>query len=67
MNFCIKKIFFVPFLITLFSCNTPDISDNTIVLVKTTYGDIKIKLYSDTPIHRSNFLKLINSGFYESG
>ena len=65
MNFCIKKIFFVPFLITLFSCNTPDISDNTIVLVKTTYGDIKIKLYSDTPIHRSNFLKLINSGFYE--
>jgi len=35
------------------------------VLMKTTLGDIKLLLYDDTPQHRDNFIKLINSGFYE--
>ncbi len=30
----------------------------------TTLGTIRIKLYSDTPKHRDNFVKLANSGFY---
>ena len=33
--------------------------------MQTTYVDIKIKLYDNTPQHRDNFIKLINSGFYE--
>jgi len=33
-------------------------------LLKTTYGDITLKLYNDTPQHRDNFTKLVNSGFY---
>jgi len=37
-----------------------------IVLIKTTYGDIKIKLYNETPIHRDNFIKLVSEGFYDS-
>lgn len=36
-----------------------------VVLVSTTLGDIKIKLYDDTPLHRDNFLKLVKEGFYE--
>jgi cyclophilin family peptidyl-prolyl cis-trans isomerase len=28
-------------------------------------GDIKIKLYDGTPIHRDNFIRLVNSGFYD--
>lgn len=36
-----------------------------IVDVKTTEGDIKIKLYDDTPKHRDNFLKLVNEGYYD--
>lgn len=28
-------------------------------------GDIKIKLYDETPIHRDNFIKLVKSDFYE--
>jgi peptidylprolyl isomerase len=28
-------------------------------------GDIKIKLYDGTPLHRDNFIKLVKSGFYE--
>ncbi len=37
-----------------------------IVLIKTTYGDIKIRLYNETPIHRDNFIKLVSEGFYDS-
>lgn len=33
--------------------------------VKTTLGDIKIRLYDDTPQHRDNFLKLAKEGFYD--
>jgi cyclophilin family peptidyl-prolyl cis-trans isomerase len=28
-------------------------------------GDIKIKLYDGTPLHRDNFIRLINTGFYD--
>lgn len=35
------------------------------ISIKTTLGDIKIKLYNGTPVHRDNFIKLINTGFYE--
>jgi peptidyl-prolyl cis-trans isomerase B (cyclophilin B) len=34
------------------------------VLIKTNYGDITIKLYNETPIHRDNFLKLVEDKFY---
>lgn len=33
--------------------------------ISTTAGDIKIRLYDDTPLHRDNFLKLAREGFYE--
>ncbi len=39
-------------------------SDETIVSIKTDYGEIKVKLYNDTPRHKENFLKLVNEGFY---
>ncbi|WP_301743761.1 peptidylprolyl isomerase [uncultured Duncaniella sp.] len=35
-----------------------------VVDVKTSAGDIKIKLYDDTPKHRDNFLKLVKDGYY---
>lgn len=33
--------------------------------IKTTAGDIRIRLYDDTPQHRDNFLKLAKEGFYD--
>lgn len=33
--------------------------------IQTTAGDIKIRLYDDTPEHRDNFLKLAKEGFYD--
>jgi len=39
-------------------------STETIVRFETTYGNITVKLYPETTKHRSNFLKLVNDGFY---
>lgn len=38
----------------------------TIVVIKTNYGNIKAKLYNDTPLHRDNFIKLVNQGWYNN-
>jgi cyclophilin family peptidyl-prolyl cis-trans isomerase len=37
-----------------------------LVLISTEYGDMKIKLYNETPLHRDNFIKLAEQGFYDS-
>lgn len=34
------------------------------VLMSTSHGDIKIKLYRETPLHRRNFISLVMSGYY---
>lgn len=35
------------------------------VLLNTSMGDIRLRLYNDTPKHRDNFLKLVKGGFYD--
>lgn len=35
-----------------------------IVRISTTKGDIRVRLYDETPQHRDNFLKLVKDGFY---
>ncbi len=47
--------------------NTKDMENNkeTMLDIKTTLGDIKIKLYNETPLHRDNFIKLAKEGTYE--
>ncbi len=41
-------------------------SKGELVLITTSYGDMKFKLYDETPLHKANFLKLVNEGFYDS-
>jgi cyclophilin family peptidyl-prolyl cis-trans isomerase len=65
MNLYFKKSVFLFSLICTISCNAPGGNENTTISIKTTLGDIKIKLYDGTPLHRDNFIRLINSGFYE--
>ena len=36
------------------------------VLISTSMGDMKVKLYNATPKHRDNFLKLAKENFYDS-
>ncbi|WP_297929049.1 peptidylprolyl isomerase [uncultured Coprobacter sp.] len=38
--------------------------EHVYVLIETELGDIKIKLYNETPLHRDNFVKLVKEGYY---
>jgi len=45
---------------------TSNTSSDALVEIKTTEGDMKVRLYGDTPQHRDNFLKLVREGFYNN-
>lgn len=47
------------------SCNSPGGDKDREVLITTSKGNIKIRLYDSTPIHRDNFIRLVSSGFYD--
>ena len=53
--------------IGLNSCfvNSGSSKNDTIVVIETTEGTIKVKLYNETPLHKANFLKLVNESFYD--
>lgn len=55
-------------LITLFNINglAQKNKKQTKVLISTSYGDMKLVLYNETPKHRDNFMKLVEEGFYDS-
>jgi len=36
------------------------------VIISTPYGNMKLKLFNETPKHRDNFLKLVREHFYDS-
>jgi peptidylprolyl isomerase len=63
-NYFIRFLVF-SFLSLTMSCKAPGGNENTSVLIKTTMGDMKVRLYDETPIHRDNFIKLVKSGFYD--
>ncbi len=42
--------------------NEPEVK----VLIRTTAGDIRLKLFNGTPLHRDNFIKLIQEHYYDS-
>ena len=58
-----KKLLSVLCILLLFSCTSKP-KGSTMVLIETSYGDIKVMLYDDTPLHKANFLKLVRSGYY---
>ena len=36
------------------------------VVITTKYGEMTVRLYPETPLHKANFLKLVNESFYDS-
>ena len=44
---------------------TVEMTGDALVDIKTSVGDIRIRLYGATPKHRDNFLKLVNEKFYD--
>lgn len=42
-----------------------DNQNETLVVMTTDKGDVKLRLFDDTPLHRDNFIKLAKNGFYD--
>lgn len=49
-------------LILMTSCSN---EKDSFVLIETEMGDMKVRLYNDTPLHKENFLKLVDEKFYD--
>ena len=69
-----KKLLFLSFFFGLAFCSCAQKSEtqvaqtekSTYVLIETSYGNMTVKLYNETPLHRDNFVKLVKEGFYDS-
>lgn len=44
--------------------NKKNMENETVIRFETNKGDIKVKLYNETPQHRDNMIKLVKEGFY---
>ncbi|TRX71592.1 peptidylprolyl isomerase [Carboxylicivirga sp. M1479] len=51
--------------VLLSACNTKS-QEGVLLMMETSKGNMKIKLYDETPQHRDNFVKLAESGYYDS-
>ncbi len=51
----------IPFLKNYGQKNAEDL-----VLISTSFGEIKVKLYKDTPLHRANFIRLVKMGYFDT-
>lgn len=51
---------------TSHNANAQPKEPETVVLIKTSLGDIKVKLYNETPLHRNNFIQLVEEQYYDS-
>lgn len=41
-------------------------NQETHALIQTSFGDIEIELYKDTPLHRANFIRMAKLGYFDS-
>lgn len=64
MNRIVKILFFLISTSLISSCNAEN-NGRVKVLLSTNYGDITVELYNETPLHRDNFVKLVNEDFFE--
>jgi len=56
-------MFLVP--VASFSQGIPDSEHDYLVTLNTDYGEIKMVLYDETPIHKMNFVELARAGVYD--
>ena len=63
-----KRIYFLLFtaILSISAYAQKKEDKETTVLIETTMGNITVKLYDDTPLHRDNFIKLAQEGKYDS-
>lgn len=57
-----KKLILMSIILAGLTCQAQQ--KETTVVIETSMGTIKAILYNDTPLHRDNFIKLVNEGWY---
>lgn len=68
----VKKLaFLLIFFAVFYSCSGQSSKTQAVepqkkyyVLIETSYGNMTVELFNETPNHRDNFIKLVNDGFY---
>ena len=67
-----KMTFLLLFFATVISCQSQKTNNQTndaqkkyYVQIETSYGNMTVELFNETPKHRDNFIKLVNEGFYD--
>ena len=68
MNSLKSKILSFTYLVIFISACSAQIKDNVPgvkVKIKTTAGNVIIRLYDETPLHQKNFIKLVNEKYYD--
>ena len=60
-----KKVILAALILVGLTCSAQQKQEKeTVVVINTSMGTIKAKLYNDTPLHRDNFIKLVEEGWY---
>jgi peptidyl-prolyl cis-trans isomerase B (cyclophilin B) len=59
------KKYIITGLLIAFSFQFSHSQEERLVRIETTMGDMVVKLYNETPLHRDNFIKLAKEGFYD--
>lgn len=57
--------FLLSFFVGLFLSLSVFSQERTTVLISTSFGDMMVELYNETPQHRDNFIKLVGELFYD--
>lgn len=60
-----KHVLFAILAFVVIACQPKEVKD-VHLLMKTSKGDMTIRLYDETPLHRDNFIKLAKEGYYDS-
>ncbi len=61
-----KRLIFSVLMVLAVTLSLSQTLSKETILISTSCGDLKLKLYEETPLHKANFLKLVRSGFYDS-
>jgi len=59
------SIFRIQLIFLLLLAHSACTQEKKMVLISTGSGDMKVRLYDETPLHRDNFLKLAGEGYYD--
>jgi peptidyl-prolyl cis-trans isomerase B (cyclophilin B) len=63
----VKNILTIAIIMSIsISCSNAQNNNRTKVQINTTEGTIVVELYNETPVHRDNFIKLVEEKFYDN-